>query len=98
VPPTAMASANRTEPSSERPSETFTTRMVTADEADGRSHHKKGDHGGSLVNNHWPTVPQRHALDIVQVRNGASCRGDKNELTSFQPPQFERRQIFSAPR
>jgi hypothetical protein len=37
----------------------------------------------SLLNNHWTTVSQRHALDIVQVRNGASYRGDKNELTSY---------------
>jgi hypothetical protein len=37
----------------------------------------------ALVNNHWPTVPQRHALDMVQVRNGATYRGDKNDLTSY---------------
>jgi hypothetical protein len=37
----------------------------------------------ALVNNHWTTVPQRDALDIIQIRNGSSYRGDKNELTSY---------------
>src|SRR5262249_5179534 len=37
----------------------------------------------ALVNDHWPTVAPRDALDIFQVRDGATHRGDKSELTSY---------------
>jgi hypothetical protein len=36
-----------------------------------------------FVNDHWGTPTQRHALDMVQVVNGNSYRGDKNTLTSY---------------
>jgi peptidase M23-like protein len=36
-----------------------------------------------LVNDHWGTQTQRHALDMIQVVDGKSYRGDKQKLTSY---------------
>jgi peptidase M23-like protein len=38
---------------------------------------------GPLVNDHWSTPTQRHALDMIQVVSGSSYRGDKDKLTSY---------------
>jgi peptidase M23-like protein len=36
-----------------------------------------------LVNDHWSTSSQRHAQDIIQIVDGSSFSGDKEQLTSY---------------
>lgn len=38
---------------------------------------------GVFVNSHWTTSQQRNALDVIQVVNGSSHRGDSKRLTSY---------------